>query len=306
MDEKIFYKFKNINDYTYDSLQNRYFYFSTPEKLNDPVDCKIPVIEDSSDENITKWLKHVVALSSAIGNSTKGLENLTPEKFRLLVKSKKIDLVASAEKANEKLHILSLTDCNTLINMWTHKDYCKNFSGICIGYKAVKLQDEYPNYYININNHNSNRTIEIPLKEKLPFFILKKIEYDNDRKHKFNMFEQTYSKDFVEQIQNPAQNDIIMYNLFHKTHAWYKEQEYRGFYFNPVNGDDSRVYHPDEIVESITFGKNCPNSARKQIYEIMKTYSNFNEINFYEARPGWKKIKATIHPIDKNYLAMLP
>ena len=120
------------------------------------------------------------------------------------------------------------------------------------------------------------------------------------------MFEQTYSKDFVEQIQNPAQNDIIMYNLFHKTHAWYKEQEYRGFYFNPVNGDDSRVYHPDEIVESITFGKNCPISARKQIYEIMKTYSNFNEITFYEARPGWKNLKAAIHPIDKNYLATLP
>ena len=36
---KIFYKFKNINEYTIDSIKNKYFYFSTPQQLNDPVDC---------------------------------------------------------------------------------------------------------------------------------------------------------------------------------------------------------------------------------------------------------------------------
>lgn len=306
MEQKIFYKFKNIDKYTLGSLSEKYFYFSIPEQLNDPEDCKIPVIEDSSDENIIKWIKHVKALSDNLGYDIKIFNNLTPDYFRHLVSSGLLNLVGAAEKTNKNFHILSLTDCNTTINMWKHKDYCKNFSGVCIEYKAVKLQDERPFYYIPINNHNPMRTIEIPAKVKLPFFILKKIEYDNDRNHKYNMFEQNYSDDYVQQIQSPIQNEIIMYNLFHKTEKWNKEREYRGFYFNPSDNDDSRVYYPDEIVESITFGKNCPSSARKQIYEIMKTYSNFNEIAFYEARPGWKNLKAAIHPIDKNYLATLP
>lgn len=49
MEEKIFYKFKNINEYTFDSLSKRYFYFSTPSLLNAPVDCRIPVSYEATD-----------------------------------------------------------------------------------------------------------------------------------------------------------------------------------------------------------------------------------------------------------------
>ena len=43
---KIFYKFKNINEYTIDSIKNKYFYFSTPQQLNDP---ETPVETPSDD-----------------------------------------------------------------------------------------------------------------------------------------------------------------------------------------------------------------------------------------------------------------
>ncbi len=305
MEEKIFYKFKNINENTLNSLTQRYMYFSIPEKLNDPEDCQIPVVEDSSDENIIKWIKHVIALSNTLGGNPHRFDNLTINSFRELVNNKTIDLAAAAKKASNNFHIFSLTDCNSTFDMWTHEDYCVNFSGICIGYKAVKLQDEYPNYYLSINNHNPMRTIEVPAKVKLPFCILKKIEYDNDRQHKYNMFEQGYSEDFVTQIQSKKQNEIIMYNLFHKTQNWSKEREYRGFYFNPINNDDSIVYHPDEIIENIGFGNNCTKENRRKIFDIMKTYSNFDEIKFYEASPNQENNKVIIRPIDKNDLEAL-
>ena len=61
MEEKIFYKFKNIDDYTFDSLSKRYFYFSTPSLLNDPVDYRIPVSYEAIDSDLKKWIKHLCA-----------------------------------------------------------------------------------------------------------------------------------------------------------------------------------------------------------------------------------------------------
>lgn len=54
MEEKIFYKFKNIDDYTFDSLSKRYFYFSTPSLLNDPVDYRIPISYEAIDSDLEK------------------------------------------------------------------------------------------------------------------------------------------------------------------------------------------------------------------------------------------------------------
>lgn len=59
MTEKIFYKFKNITDYSLDSMKNRYFYFSIPRQLNDPKDCRIPICYEATDEDIYNWIAHI-------------------------------------------------------------------------------------------------------------------------------------------------------------------------------------------------------------------------------------------------------
>ena len=49
MSDKLFYKYKSLpaeqgNDtskWAFDSLIHKYFYFSRPEQLNDPLDCKV-------------------------------------------------------------------------------------------------------------------------------------------------------------------------------------------------------------------------------------------------------------------------
>lgn len=55
---KLFYKFKNIEKYTLSSLQEKYFYFSTLENLNDSEVCRNLVSYDSSNKDILNWIKH--------------------------------------------------------------------------------------------------------------------------------------------------------------------------------------------------------------------------------------------------------
>ena len=225
---------------------------------------------------------------------------------RDLLETGNLQLQRAVNGTIENCHILSLTDINSNIEMWKHKDYCKKFSGICIGYKAYKLQNEFPNFYIETTFYNPERNPFHVFYEEKWYFLLKKMEYDNDREHFFKPFIEKYSDDYVFPSMEKTQNNLnIIYNFYHKTRKWNYEHEYRGFYENFKNNDDSKVYYPDHILDSITFGKRCPIEARKRIYEIMKTYSNFEEINFFEAKPGCKNIKAAIHPIDKNILEAL-
>ena len=66
---KIFYKFKNINEYTIDSIKNKYFYFSTPQQLNDPVDCRTPFCYDATNLEILEWIKHAKKMGRLIGEN---------------------------------------------------------------------------------------------------------------------------------------------------------------------------------------------------------------------------------------------
>ena len=47
-----FYKYKSINDFTLDSLKNKYFYYSRQEQLDDPFDMYTPVDTLKTDEEI--------------------------------------------------------------------------------------------------------------------------------------------------------------------------------------------------------------------------------------------------------------
>lgn len=96
MSEKnIIYKYKSINDFTLDSLKNKYHYFSKPSQLNDPFDCRILLDEELH----------------------KDFYELKPE----------------IEKAADCWRILSLTNDEKNKKMWGL--YADSYKGICIGYK---------------------------------------------------------------------------------------------------------------------------------------------------------------------------
>lgn len=289
---RLFYKFKNINNFTFSSLCEKYFYFSTPEKLNDPEDCRSPINYESSNKDILNWIKHIKKSLIHKGKNSNWFIIDTVDKVKkdLAIKGKIYEMLETSQRKSEnRFHLLSLTDNWNNIFMWDSKDYCANFSGICIAYKAYQLEfPEFDSYFIKINK---DKTVE-----RFPYFcsfnndkyfVLRKVEYDNDRKHFYKPFEESYDKHYKLIYDKENENKKnLEYNFFHKTSAWINENEYRGFYTTSMMSnqtlDDSRVYYKDDTLDSITFGYNVDKDKILEIKDLIKAnYSNFKDIKFY-------------------------
>lgn len=75
--------------------------------------------------------------------------------------------------------------------MWNHPDYCNNFSGICIGYLSEQVQQpDFDSYFIKVKGTVSTRTPYFLKYNSDYYFVLKKVEYDNDRLHCYNPFKE--------------------------------------------------------------------------------------------------------------------
>ena len=286
--KKFFYKFKNINKYTYDSLKNKYFYFSTPEELNDPEDCRCPISYTSSDENILNWIEHAKILWERKGRDQKSFPFDTVEKVKKAVgpggELKKI-LDKTEKEALNRFHLLSLTDNWTNRKMWETPNYCDNFTGICISYKAYQLQaPQFDSYFIKVDKNQSlEASFFFKYRDSELYFILRKIEYDNDRQHYYCPFEESYDKNYmlIPSAENGNKKNVE-YNLFHKTKQWSEENEYRGCYLNLSGSDNQKVRYKDETLESIIFGyKVKPDEIAKIKNIIQIYYQNYKEIKFY-------------------------
>lgn len=59
MQNNTFYKYKSINDFTLDSLKNKYFYYSRQEQLDDPFDMYTPVDTLKTNEEIKELFRRV-------------------------------------------------------------------------------------------------------------------------------------------------------------------------------------------------------------------------------------------------------
>ncbi|UTY23103.1 DUF2971 domain-containing protein [Treponema denticola] len=283
---KIFYKFKNINQYTIDSIKNKYFYFSTPQQLNDPVDCRTPFCYDATNSEILKWIKHAKKMGRLIGENPSTFPFNTVDKVKKSIAStgilKRIFENAENNSAN-KFHLLSLTDDFNNAKMWNHTDYCNNFSGICIGYLSEQVQQQnFGSYFIKVKGTVSTRTPYFLKYNSDYYFVLKKVEYDNDRLHCYNPFKEQYDKNYMLNLNSESFNSQnIKYNLFHKTNNWKYENEYRGFYYC-IEDDDSKVYYDENIIESISFGSNASKPDINTIINCIKmNYNNFDKIKFY-------------------------
>ena len=115
-------KFSKINENLIDSLKRDYIYFSHPEQLNDPFDCKI---------SITKSLN--LAIKKAKGKVKKELEDLRDEHtyFEGLNKSLSNSGIFSS---SYNLHSKSLREPL----LWAH--YADSHKGVCFIYN---IPDEY-------------------------------------------------------------------------------------------------------------------------------------------------------------------
>lgn len=281
MSNVIFYKYKSFTDddgkdisqWTFDSLIHKYFYFSRPEQLNDPLDCKVLNEYNANDDIIENWI-----------SKSSSRHFLTVDSIRQRIDSGKFQnsMEASARKDEQHFHVLSLTDSWQNLHMW--EKYASCFEGICIGYNS-SFTDEYNYHYIEVNAIIK----DVPIVESFRniddkgYFELQKVQYDNDGKHKYNVFKS----------DDKANRDNIAYALLHKTEAWKEENEYRKIIvdkLNPFQPDnfvpkDLLVFYPDNVLAEINFGYKCnPEMQDVLIKCIKKHYSVWEKIQMYSVK----------------------
>jgi len=119
MSDYLFLKYREINKYSLDSLIKGRLYFSYPENLNDPFDCKL---------DIKKSILN--AANKLVGNESK----------KLLALSENEDLYKNIQEDISRIGICSFSLDTKNVLMWSH--YANNHKGMTILYN-------FPEEYLN-------------------------------------------------------------------------------------------------------------------------------------------------------------
>jgi hypothetical protein len=147
-DNKLFFKYRSLDNLKdiIDTLIENKLAFSSPNIFNDPFDSAFWVRNKGTKED---WEEHLFWLNldeeTVRYVLTKELNKIEGNKY---VYSKNIH---STSKDYNKIvgrfiHILSLSQINDNILMWSH--YASNHKGICLCFKA-ELKDEKLGFYLN-------------------------------------------------------------------------------------------------------------------------------------------------------------
>lgn len=265
--KKVFYKYKNLDDksfdYVLDSLKNKYFYFSTPEELNDPFDCFAPLDNSATDKQLEDWiLKNKFYNDMKIKNVREILD--MPNSYN--------DFLESEKEALKNLHVFSLSeDCENEM-MWAM--YANNYTGLVLGYVANRINNDWCLPLISDKERNMANS------KYISYIRLRKILYDNDGTKKYNQF-----------LDN---KENINYSLIHKKNHWSGEKEYRAL-LTTVNVCSVKLKYPDYALADIIFGyKTCKSKVLDIKNVVSKNYSNV--VKFYTAKPNYYSYKIEILP----------
>lgn len=277
-----FYKYKSINDFTLDSLKNKYFYYSRQEQLDDPFDMYTPVDTLKTNEEIKEYFKRDPE-TAALYTINSFKRKQAASEFDENYKHKFLEVT-------QMFHVLSLTPINDNDTMWAL--YADNYKGIAIGYKSGK---DTNNYFISLwqkretnsqrnflLNQGSERFYENPDLR----IAVSPIIYDIS---KLKMF-------------TPLMNDPLemIENVYIKKPLWSFEKEYRSVIISPWHRyDDLKIYYPDEVLSEIIFGYRTSNEDVQRVITLIKeNYSNYQEIQLYKAIPNRNKMNLELKQLD--------
>ena len=262
---KVLYKFRGINEFTFKIFENKEFWFSKIEDLNDPNEGVFSIISDEDKEKFIRKQKQSQLegffMSWVIDKDTPffGLNKKEVKKLFKSIKAKKTfdkkydfinrfvkeksgrcysnpnDFFSSIDRKIKRSGILSLTEDPLNKLMWAH--YADSHKGIAIGIS------EYDNdFYKKVIYNNPS---EIP-KFDLDMLITEL---------KFYYTHQSNEISFEDESFKNALNT--------KTCEWEYEKEWRGFQENygsyPING----------IISEVIFGLNCSEENKQRIKNIL-------------------------------------
>jgi hypothetical protein len=135
------YKYYAYNRWSLSVLNNMAFWFTKPNSLNDPFDCKIPFDNRITIADLKKFLPKY---QRYIGLSRKQAEN----KIQQVIANGQIDrkfariwsgVLKQANEALKNSGVFCLSECKDSILMWSH--YTKNHKGFCVEFERSPDND---------------------------------------------------------------------------------------------------------------------------------------------------------------------
>jgi hypothetical protein len=251
--DKIFYKYRFVNDNTLDSISNNYFYCSQPTELNDKNDSVLPISYDMTQNTFLDWI-------SRSGYSAYKYQLLTT--IKLFSDKAFLDKLENGHKnTNERRRIFGLSEVWDESEMWGH--YADSNKGICLGYKSYNNHNAY---LLKVEKQNNPWIVKDGDKKVM---VLLEVHYDKTEIHPFNLFQ--------------GNQDALIEAFRHKEPKWAYEKEYRIVYMNTSDIDENKKvkYDKRDLVEVI-FGLRTPKDKILEIHNIVKNNYDINRISFYK------------------------
>jgi hypothetical protein len=234
------YKYRSFNKNSIQILTNLELYCSSPEKLNDPLECRFEskLIEEEIRRKIPSNEFNIFSKS----------------KYKDKRTGKVVSLFEAIEYFTKNSGILSLSMTENDPLMWSH--YAEGHQGFCIGFSRSYFEDVIKNRWQDFSIIGG---AEVEYKESPSYFNI--------------------ISDFAKKIikgDNPSREklveDVIISVFKTKSCKWCYEEEYR-----ILRSTKGKIKFLPEAIKEIILGKKASSSDKEMFNRILQSKS-FNHI----------------------------
>jgi hypothetical protein len=235
------YKYRAFNDYSFRLISDNEVFFSAPNRLNDPRDCRLPLLyEKGTLEEI--FNKNFENLNYIAPHLTREERKKISERWAKNMYANRDDPVLTnefrkdiAETMNKTIGVLSLSAVNNNSLMWSH--YSDSQSGFCVGFDTQKLLQ-----FIG----------KITLKGI--FILPDNINYYSELP-RINPYEMSDEK-------------IYKTLVFSKSSHWAYEKEFR---LMCADRPDFALAIDSDIISHVMLGPNCSQGNEQKVIKILRS-----------------------------------
>ena len=248
--ERLFFKYRKIDDHTKDILIENVLYFNDPENFNDPSDCKIDITHEGTKEQWSNFFleynKDPIVINQLIKE----------EKIKKRDNIYRLDRTKINNKLREEIfeksyhRVCCFSETNSNILMWSH--YADRHKGICLCFRTHKKGN---GHFLTLDSKP---------------YILFPVKYVKEKPNQINMLT----------MQNPAE---LMNFFTTKYSIWDYENEYRITIPKDEFEQGYTKKFRKEDLEGIIFGLKAKREEIEEIYDIIDIYYLWQgiKVNFY-------------------------
>jgi hypothetical protein len=281
--EKLFYKYRPINQHLFDTLKNNELYFRDPRDYNDPIDSVMEVHYEGTYEEMVDYI---------VENSKDSREKIMEEVDTGIIWDKcqmignKLRVEMSYENILYKISPLPLTYCLSKkpdeMLMWSH--YADEHKGVCLSFKSkygVIQEEDFTGYRLTIDSAS------MPIRE---------IKYKKIMPSSVNLLDKNLSRRSIR----------LSKFLLTKGACWRYEKEHRMLLVNKESTAKERPktknckFEKTEL-EGVIFGLRTKYCDACKVHKIIeKNYINNGiHINFYRVLKVKNEYAVKIIPISE-------